>query len=49
MLFRSVFGQGSVQAIGQALYTTYLFPFELTSVLLLVGIIGAVVLARKEQ
>ncbi len=43
------FGQGSVQAIGQALYTTYLFPFELTSVLLLVGIIGAVVLARKEQ
>jgi NADH-quinone oxidoreductase subunit J len=43
------FGQGSVQAIGQALYTTYLFPFELTSVLLLVGIVGAVVLARKED
>ena len=44
-----VFGEGSVQAIGQALYTTYLFPFELTSLLLLVGIIGAVVLARKEE
>jgi NADH-quinone oxidoreductase subunit J len=43
------FGEGSVQAIGWALYTTYLFPFELTSLLLLVGIIGAIVLARKEE
>ena len=40
------FGQGSVQAVGAALYTTYALPFELTSVLLLVGMIGAVVLAR---
>ncbi len=44
----TAFGQGSVQAIGGALYTDYLLPFELTSVLLLVGMIGAVVLARKE-
>lgn len=44
----AVFGQGSVQALGNALYTTYLLPFELTSVLLLVGMIGAVVLARKD-
>ncbi len=44
----TAFGQGSVQAVGAALYTTYLFPFELTSVLLLVGMIGAVVLARKD-
>ena len=36
-----------MQAIGQALYTDYLLPFELTSVLLLVGMIGAVVLARE--
>ena len=42
----SEFGQGSVQAVGAALYTTYALPFELTSVLLLVGMIGAVVLAR---
>ncbi len=44
----TAFGQGSVQAIGAALYTDYLLPFELTSVLLLVGMIGAVVLARKQ-
>jgi NADH-quinone oxidoreductase subunit J len=44
----TAFGQGSVEAIGQALFTTYLLPFELTSVLLLVGMIGAVVLARKD-
>ena len=44
----AAFGQGSVEAIGAALYTTYLLPFELVSVLLLVGMIGAVVLARRE-
>jgi NADH-quinone oxidoreductase subunit J len=42
------FGQGSVEALAGVLYTDYLLPFELTSVLLLVGIIGAVVLARRE-
>lgn len=40
-------GSGSVQAIGQVLFTDYLLPFELASVLLLVAMIGAVVLARK--
>jgi NADH-quinone oxidoreductase subunit J len=44
----AAFGQGSVQAIGSVLYTSYLLPFELASVLLLVGMIGAVVLTRKE-
>jgi NADH-quinone oxidoreductase subunit J len=43
------FGNGSVQAIGQALYTEYLVPFELTSVLLLIGMIGAIVLARPPE
>jgi len=38
-----------VQAIGQALYTEYLVPFELTSVLLLIGMIGAIVLARPPE
>lgn len=42
-------GQGSVQAIGEALFTQYLLPFELASVLLLVAMIGAVVLARKPK
>ena len=34
--------------IGNALFTTYLLPFEVTSLLILIAIIGAVVLARKE-
>ncbi len=35
----TAFGQGGVQAIGSVLYTDYLLPFELASVLLLVGMI----------
>ena len=42
------FTGGSAQDIGHALFTTYLLPFEVTSVLILIAIIGAVVLARKE-
>jgi NADH-quinone oxidoreductase subunit J len=34
--------------IGRSLFTTYLLPFEVTSLLILIAIIGAVVLARKE-
>jgi NADH-quinone oxidoreductase subunit J len=45
----AAFGQGSVQAIGAVLYTDYLLPFELASVLLLVGMIGAVVLSRPPE
>ena len=37
---------GSVQAIGIKLFTDYLFPFELTSILLLVAAVGAIYLAR---
>jgi NADH-quinone oxidoreductase subunit J len=44
----ATFGAGSVQAIGSVLYTDYVLPFELASVLLLVAMIGAVVLARNE-
>ncbi|HUA62191.1 MAG TPA: NADH-quinone oxidoreductase subunit J [Verrucomicrobiae bacterium] len=42
------FQGGSAQAVGHALFTTYLLPFEVTSILILIAIIGAVVLARKE-
>jgi NADH-quinone oxidoreductase subunit J len=42
------FTGGGADAIGHALFTTYLLPFEVTSVLILIAIIGAVVLARKE-
>lgn len=38
---------GNVQALGVVLFTEYLLPFELASVLLLVGILGAVYLARR--
>lgn len=39
---------GSAQAIGYSLFTEYLLPFEVTSVLILIAILGAIVLARKE-
>jgi NADH-quinone oxidoreductase subunit J len=39
---------GDVQRIGNALFTEYLLPFEVTSILILVGIIGAVILAKKQ-
>ncbi|RCK76514.1 MAG: NADH-ubiquinone oxidoreductase chain J [Ignavibacteriae bacterium] len=38
---------GTVESIGKILFTEYLLPFEITSILLLVGLIGAVVLAKK--
>ncbi len=38
----------SVSAIGQLLFTEYAFPFEVTSVLILVAMLGAVVLARRD-
>jgi NADH-quinone oxidoreductase subunit J len=42
------FTGGGPRDIGNALFTTYLLPFEVTSILILVAIVGAIVLARKE-
>ena len=39
---------GNTQMIGKALYTQYALPFEVTSILLLVAIVGAIVMAKKE-
>ncbi len=39
---------GTVQSIGIGLFTKFLYPFELTSLLLLVAAIGAIYLSRKE-
>ena len=39
---------GSPAAIGRILYTVWLFPFEITSILLLVAVVGAVVLAKRK-
>ena len=33
--------------LGRALFTDYLFAFEITSVLLVIAVVGAVVLARR--
>jgi NADH-quinone oxidoreductase subunit J len=46
-----VFGSftgGTARHVGRELFTTYLLPFEVTSVLILIAIAGAVVLALKE-
>jgi NADH-quinone oxidoreductase subunit J len=40
-------GFGETAALAERLFTAYLLPFELTSVLLLVAIVGAVALARR--
>lgn len=40
-------GAGSPQAIGRALFTDYVVPFEAVSVLLLVGIVGSILLAKR--
>ena len=40
---------GSPQDVGQALFTSYLLPFEITSVLLLIAMVGAIVLAVREK
>ena len=39
---------GTVEYIGGQLFTGYLFPFEVTSILLLVAIVGAIVLAKRK-
>jgi NADH-quinone oxidoreductase subunit J len=38
---------GTVEAMGTAMFTRFVFPFEITSLLLLAAIIGAVVMAKK--
>jgi NADH-quinone oxidoreductase subunit J len=39
---------GTVEYIGKSLYTEYLLPFEITSILLLAAIVGVIVLAKKK-
>lgn len=40
--------EGNIMTIGKVLYTEYLLPFEIASLVLLVAIIGAVVLAKRK-
>jgi NADH-quinone oxidoreductase subunit J len=40
-------GVADIAQLGESLFTTYLFAFEVTSVLLVIAVVGAVVMARK--
>jgi NADH-quinone oxidoreductase subunit J len=40
-------GFGTAQHVGEALFSTYVLPFELASIILLVGIVAAAVLGRR--
>ena len=42
-------GYGGATAVALSLYTDFLLPFELTSILLLVAVVGAVVLAQRQR
>ena len=41
-------GYGTVRIIGENLFRNYLLPFEVTSVLILIAIIGVVILAKRK-
>jgi NADH-quinone oxidoreductase subunit J len=43
----AVVPSGSAAAVGRLLFTSYLFPFELTSVLLLAAMVGVLLLAKR--
>lgn len=42
-------GQGNVKQLGAAVFTTYIFAFEATAALLIIAVVGAVLLARRER
>jgi NADH-quinone oxidoreductase subunit J len=44
---QAIISDGVVGAVARPMFEGYLVPFEITSVLLLVAVIGAVVLAKK--
>jgi len=39
---------GNTEAVGMQLYTSYLVPFEIVSVVLLVAMIGAIIFGRRD-
>ena len=41
--------QPNIEAVGELLYTRYLFPFEITGLILLVAMIGAIVLTHRRR
>jgi len=45
---RPPLGQAMIPSVARPLFTVYLVPFEITSILLLAAIVGAVVLAKRK-
>ncbi len=39
---------GTLESVGEAMFTDYLIPFELTSILILVAVVGAIALAKRD-
>ena len=39
---------GNAQVVGKVLFTQFLFPFEIASLILLIGMVGAIILAKKK-
>ena len=40
-------GFGKPEAVGRALFTDFVFPFEIVSILLLIGVVGSILLAKR--
>jgi NADH-quinone oxidoreductase subunit J len=40
---------GTIQAVGRSMFTSFLLPFELTSILLLLGVFAAIALGKNEE
>jgi NADH-quinone oxidoreductase subunit J len=45
----AVTGQPNIVALGQLLYSRYLFPFEIAGLILLVAMVGAIVLTHRRR
>ncbi len=45
----AAYSAGNVQGLAQLIFTTYVFPFEVTSALLITAALGAMVLAHRER
>jgi NADH-quinone oxidoreductase subunit J len=45
----TAFADGNLQGLAQLIFTTYVFPFEVTSALLITAALGAMVLAHRER
>jgi NADH-quinone oxidoreductase subunit J len=41
--------QGMVENLGQLLFTKYVLPFEMSSILFIAAMVGAVLLAKREK